>query len=65
MSRLFIYLFVIGHCGGIGRRDGFKIHLRQLSVGSNPTSGTMYYVLIRKYLFLTLKNLSVFFKSEN
>ena len=38
----------ISHCGGTGRRDGFKIHLRQLSVGSSPTSGTikiLFYIL--------------------
>ena len=50
MSRLFIYLFVIGHCGGIGRRDGFKIHLRQLSVGSSPTSGTIVFKLFKKII---------------
>ena len=46
----------MSHCGETGRRDGFKIHLGQLSVGSSPTSGTIK----NKFYILTLQIKCVF-----
>ena len=45
-----MYCVNLCHCGGIGRRDGFKIHLGQLSVGSSPTSGTIVFKLFKKII---------------
>ena len=50
-------------CGGIGRRDGFKIHWGQPRGGSSPLTGTLKpakLCVLLAFLFTTVKTLSQF-----